>query len=316
MATLGYSQTNFDVTSYGAVGDGITDDSQAFMMAWQEACGATSTGPTLYIPNQKTFFLNPIRFEGPCKSQVRVQIMGQIIGPADASAWNGEDAKMWLTFAGVNGLHAFGNGQLDGRGETWWKSCPIMNGCMRPTALAFLGCSNLTVDGLKSINSAQNHLTIGGCENVVLSNLKLSAPDDSPNTDGIKIGSSTNVQVFDSTIGTGDDCIAIISGSSFINISGIACGPGHGISIGSLGKDVENATVEEIHIKDCILNGTDNGARIKTWQGGVGNARKITFENIQLNSSRNPIIIDQFYCPTDGCKNQVNPIHWNSNLTI
>lgn len=30
----------------------------------------------------------------------------------------------------------------------------------------------------------------------------------------------------------GDDCIAINSGSSYINISGIACGPGHGIRYG------------------------------------------------------------------------------------
>jgi polygalacturonase len=30
----------------------------------------------------------------------------------------------------------------------------------------------------------------------------------------------------------GDDCIAINNGSSYINISGIACGPGHGIRCG------------------------------------------------------------------------------------
>jgi len=28
---------------------------------------------------------------------------------------------------------------------------------------------------------------------------------------------------------TGDDCIAIIGESSYINATGIACGPGHGI---------------------------------------------------------------------------------------
>lgn len=43
-----------------------------------------------------------------------------------------------------------------------------------------------------------------------------------------------------------------------------------------------------------------NGARIKTWQGGKGYARTITFENIIINSSDNPIIIDQFYHAGDG----------------
>ncbi|XVF24805.1 hypothetical protein REPUB_Repub13aG0159400 [Reevesia pubescens] len=304
MAALGYSQTNFDVTSYGAIGDGTTDDSQAFMKAWQEVCGATSINPTLYIPKQKTFFLNPTSFEGPCKSHVQIQVLGNIVGPSNPSAWRGENAEVWLIFRGVVGLQVFGNGQFDSQGESWWKSCPNMNGCMRPTALAFLGCTNLTVNGLTSINSPQNHISIAGCENAVFFDLHLYAPSQSPNTDGIKIGSSTNVQVFNTTIGTGDDCIAIISGSSFVNISRVTCGPGHGISIGSLGKDGENATVEEIYVKDCILNGTDNGARIKTWQGGVGYARKIWFENIQLYSVSNPIIIDQFYCLSNGCKNE------------
>ncbi|XVF74720.1 hypothetical protein PTKIN_Ptkin13bG0134300 [Pterospermum kingtungense] len=266
------------------------------MKAWQAVCEATSATPTLEIPGHKTFFLKSIRFQGPCKSPVAVQILGNIVGPSDASAWGNEVAKFWLTFANVNGLHMFGNGQIDGRGETWWKSCP--------NALSFLECSNLTVEGFTSINSAQNHITIAGCENAVLSNLQIYAPADSPNTDGIKIGISTNVQVMNSTIGTGDDCVAMINGSSFINISNVACGPGHGISIGSLGRDGENAAVEEIHVKNCSFNGTQNGARIKTWQGGVGYARKISFEDIQLYSAGDPILIDQFYCTSGGCSNQ------------
>jgi len=29
----------------------------------------------------------------------------------------------------------------------------------------------------------------------------------------------------------GDDCIAISGGSSYVNVTGIACGPGHGIRL-------------------------------------------------------------------------------------
>ncbi|KAK1271027.1 putative polygalacturonase [Acorus gramineus] len=83
---------------------------------------------------------------------------------------------------------------------------------------------------------------------------------------------------------------------SNVNITGVACGPGHGISIGSLGKDGDRATVEQIHVQHCSFSGTTNGARIKTWQGGSGYARGITFNNITLTSTANPIIIDQFYC--------------------
>lgn len=37
-------------------------------------------------------------------------------------------------------------------------------------------------------------------------------------------------------------------------------------SIGSLGKQGEAAAVEEVHVKNCTLNATQNGLRIKTWQ--------------------------------------------------
>lgn len=37
-------------------------------------------------------------------------------------------------------------------------------------------------------------------------------------------------------------------------------------SIGSLGKDGETATVENVCVQNCNFRGTMNGARIKTWQ--------------------------------------------------
>ncbi|KAI4344947.1 hypothetical protein L6164_012122 [Bauhinia variegata] len=98
---------------------------------------------------------------------------------------------------------------------------------------------------------------------------------------------------------TGDDCISINGGSSFINITDVACGPGHGISIGSLGKNGEYETVEEVHVKNCSFTGTQNGARIKTWAGGSGYARKITFQNINFTAARNPVINDQNYDSSD-----------------
>ncbi|GAU47530.1 hypothetical protein TSUD_94350 [Trifolium subterraneum] len=96
---------------------------------------------------------------------------------------------------------------------------------------------------------------------------------------------------------TGDDCIAINNGSSFINISDVFCGPGHGISVGSLGKDKKYATVEHVHVKNCTFNGTSNGARIKTFDGGSGYVRNITYEDIILVGVKHPVIIDQFYDP-------------------
>ena len=40
-------------------------------------------------------------------------------------------------------------------------------------------------------------------------------------------------------------------------------------SVGSLGKGGEYAIVEEVHVKNCTLTGTTNGARIKTWKVNI-----------------------------------------------
>lgn len=45
------------------------------------------------------------------------------------------------------------------------------------------------------------------------------------------------------------------------------------------------------------FSNTQNVARIKTWQGGVGYIRNITYQNLQLHDTQNSILITQYYCP-------------------
>ncbi|CAI0465416.1 unnamed protein product, partial [Linum tenue] len=171
-------------------------------------------------------------------------------------------------------------------------------------ALRISNCVNVRLSGLKHFNSQRNHISIDGCNDVIVSGLHIFAPEQSPNTDGIDIAGSTNIQVMNSVIQTGDDCIAINTLCSNINITGVTCGPGHGISVGSLGMNGEVAKVEGIYVQNCTFTGSTNGARIKTWQGGAGYARHIIFDDITLINTDNPIIIDQYYCPN--CVNQAS----------
>lgn len=57
--------------------------------------------------------------------------------------------------------------------------------------------------GITSVNSPKNHISINECENVNIKRIKLVAPHDSPNTDGIDISRSSDVNILDSMIGTG-----------------------------------------------------------------------------------------------------------------
>ncbi|KAJ1440081.1 Pectin lyase fold/virulence factor [Sesbania bispinosa] len=287
--------TTFNVMDYGAVGDGIADDSQVFLKAWSDVCAMNKGPATLKVPHGKTFMLNPLKFSGPCKfSSVHFKVEGNIVAPNSTKAWKEQDSSRWIEFSHIDGLIIDGGGQIDGQGSVWWNAC---NGtsCTRPTALFINNCSNLQLNGIHHLNSGRNHISINGSNHTSIFNLTITAPQDSPNTDGIDIAHSSYLLIQNLTIATGDDCIAINGGASNINITGVTCGPGHGISVGSLGAKGAYETVEQVYVKNCSFKGSKNGMRIKTWQGGSGYARNISFEQIILIDTKNPIIIDQNY---------------------
>ncbi|KDP20162.1 hypothetical protein JCGZ_00025 [Jatropha curcas] len=154
------------------------------------------------------------------------------------------------------------------------------------------------------------HIVINECQNVKVQSVKISASGESPNTDGIHIGGSTNVNILNSNIGTGDDCVSIGPGTSNLWVQNVACGPGHGISIGSLGKDLQENGVQNVTVTTSTFTGTENGVRIKTW-GRPSNsfARNILFQHVVMNNVQNPIVIDQNYCPdNNNCPGQVSGV--------
>ncbi|KAM7490122.1 hypothetical protein LguiA_033043 [Lonicera macranthoides] len=297
-APIGSFATTFDVVKYGAVGDGKTYDTRAFLKAWNDFCLATDhDSPILNIPKYKTFLLRPLNFKGPCKSSApHVRVLGNLVAPTSLAAWKGCVQNSWIVFSAVNGLIVDGSGKIDGKGSFWWRQGRQTPTCAEPTALRFFKCDNMKLNGLNHLNPPRNHMSIDLCKGATISNLHITAPGDSPNTDGIDIATSTRVRIHDLNIQTGDDCIAINNGSSHINITRVACGPGHGISVGSLGEGESYCAVEEIHVQNCNFTKSQNGCRIKTWPGGTGYARYISFVNITLDEVQNPIIIDQHYC--------------------
>ncbi|KAF1869586.1 hypothetical protein Lal_00017161 [Lupinus albus] len=288
--------TIFSVMDYGAVGDGVTDDSEAFGKAWGDACEKSDSIGTIEVPQGKTFMLKPLKFTGPCKSSsINFKVEGNIVAPSSTDAWtNDDDKSKWLEFVSIYGLIFNGGGQINGHGSVWWESCHD-DYCKRPKALSFNKCNNLQLSDTQHVDSPKGHISITASNNVKISNLIITAPEDSKNTDGIDISSSTYVMIDHCSIATGDDCIALGSGASNINITNIACGPGHGISIGSLGRDGDYATVENVYVSDCSITGATNGVRIKTWQGGSGYVRNVNFQRITISNTKNPIIINQDY---------------------
>ncbi|XP_020262141.1 probable polygalacturonase At1g80170 [Asparagus officinalis] len=167
-------------------------------------------------------------------------------------------------------------------------------------AITFEDCNDLWVRDLQSVDSPQVHMLLFNCQRATLSNLKMVAPELSPNTDGIHVQNSQHIYIQNSTMQTGDDCISIGDLVNDVHIDQIVCGPGHGISIGSLGRYGSAASVEGITVRYSNFYGTTNGVRIKTWQGGKGFVRGIRFEHCNFTKVDNPVIIDQYYCDAPG----------------
>ncbi|KAK9751066.1 hypothetical protein RND81_02G239000 [Saponaria officinalis] len=306
--------STFNVLSFEAKGDGVTDDSMAFMGAWEAACKVT--GATVEVPSGYSFFIKPITLQGPCMPQLVLQIDGTILAPPKINSWPKTGLFQWINIKWVQNFTIQGNGVIDGQGSQWWvssqsmattnkKKCPSTHvPSMKPTALRFYASNSIIVRDITIKNSPLCHLKFDNSIGVTVHNVTISSPEDSPNTDGIHLQNTRDVEIHHSNIGCGDDCVSIQTGCSNIHLHHINCGPGHGISLGGLGKDRSIACVSDIVVEDIVMQNTLYGVRIKTWPGGIGSVKNVTFSNVQVSDVKVPLVIDQFYCENNvHCKN-------------
>ncbi|CAN0912076.1 G9 [Linum grandiflorum] len=296
LAVSNAQPTVFDITKNGAVADGKTDIAAVITKTWAEAC-ASPTPAKLLIPTG-SYFSSYVEFKGPCKAPIEAEIQGNLMAPGELPG------DTWIAFRYIDNLHVFGNGILDAQGPLSWRMQHqyLMSFFSLLKSIRFDFDNNGLVEGLTSKDAKQFHIEVFGSKNYTLSNLKIQAPSDSPNTDGIHIGKSTQVTIQNSIIGTGDDCVSIGDAVEQVTVTNVTCGPGHGISIGSLGKYPDEKSVKGVIVKNCTLVETDNGLRIKSWPDLYpGEASDVHFEDIIMNNVNNPIIIDQTYCPGHTC---------------
>ncbi|KAL0720584.1 hypothetical protein Bca4012_035183 [Brassica carinata] len=262
---------SFNVKRYGARGDGRTDATEPFLTAWSLACESRARA-MVYIP-RGTYLVRNLVFWGPCKNIITFKIDGKLVAPANY--WSIGSSGYWILFAKVNRISVYG-GILDARGSGYW-SCRKKGGhCPQGArSISFSWCNNVLLSGLTSLYSQTIH-------------------------------ASSGVTISGGVIGTGDDCIALNQGSKNIWIERLNCGPGHGISIGSLGEYANEEGVQNVTVTSSTFTRTQNGVRIKTWaRPSNGFVKNVYFRNLVMRNVQNPVIIDQDYCPNGkGCPNQ------------
>ncbi|KAL6227862.1 hypothetical protein ACLB2K_001818 [Fragaria x ananassa] len=303
------STSTYNVLKFGAKRNGVTDSTQAFLETWSAACGTSSDSSEIYVPKGR-YLLGAMAFKGDCNSHVTFRIDGTLVASPDYRVLG--QANNWFSFERVSGVTIIG-GALDAKGSALWAcklstkttSCP--NGA---TTLSFTNSKDIRVEGLMSLNSQMFHIVINGCQDVLIQGVKVIAAGNSPNTDGIHVQFSKNVAIFDTSIKTGDDCVSIGPGTKDLWMERIFCGPGHGISIGSLAKDLVEEGVQNVTLKNAIFKGTQNGLRIKSWaRPSTGFVQGVQFLDVKMINVQNPIIIDQNYCPHNlNCPGQVSGV--------
>lgn len=64
-----------DVRKFGAIGDGITDDTESFKMAWDTACQSELHLNVIFVPPGFSFIVQSTIFTGPCKGGLVLKVM-------------------------------------------------------------------------------------------------------------------------------------------------------------------------------------------------------------------------------------------------
>ena len=281
----------FDVTSYGAVGDGKTDNTAAIKAAL--AAATTAGGGTVVVP-AGTFLCGPIVLS----SGTRLELSsGAVLEMLPMASYLGTTA--FITANNAHDIALTGAGTIEGQGQAWWTAFASDSTLARPQEVSFSNSTRVLVSGIRMQNSPEEHIWVKGDTDVTITGIAIStlavAGQQPPkNTDGVDIGAS-GVFFCNNNIACGDDNL-VMSGTN-IYVAYSTFGVGHGCSIGSItSKGVSNVTVDHI-----TMNGTTSGIRMKSARDRGGLVENLTYSNMTLVNVETPVFITSYYptLPTD-----------------
>lgn len=210
----------------------------------------------------------------------------------------------------ANGSGIMGEGTIDGRGgakllvdgkqgpESWWdlaNDARAGGNQQVPRLIIFDSSNNVTIYRITLKNSANFHVSYNNGDGFTVWGLRIDTPKTARNTDGVDPGNgSKNITVTESFIRDGDDNIAIKGGKGGLTNMTVAHNHfyyGHGMSIGS----ETYGGVSKVLVTDLSLDGDDNAIRIKSNPTRGGVVQDVTYDDVCVRDSRNPILLDTAY---------------------
>ncbi len=289
---------SFNITSFGAVGNGVNTNTTAIQNTINAAFVAG--GGTVEIPSG-TFLSGPLNFSNSINLQLD---SGAILRMLPYGSYPGgtSPADFITTASGGHDLEVSGAGTIDGQAtfSGWWDGLSTSE---RPTLFFFDKCNRVLIENVTLENSPSMHLVFkNGGGNITVQGITINTIGTSPNTDGIDLV-GTNCLVQNDSISDGDDCIALGSTSGTSSgtlVTNCAFGSGHGLSIGSN----TSAGVSNLTVINCTFNGTEYGIRLKSDNAGSspgagGLVQNLFYSNIGMtNITQAPIVIYSYYNET------------------
>jgi polygalacturonase len=283
-----------NITSFGAVGDGVTTNTAAIQNAIN-AASAAGIG-TIEVP-AGIFLSGPFTLKSSINLQLDVgavlrllpytQYPGGAVNPAD-----------FISGSSLHDVEISGQGAIDGQGLPWWKVSETNSAANRPVLVNLSACSRVLIQDATFSNSPSMNLVLKGrAGNVTVQRVIMRAPassapgNPSHNTDAIDLA-QTNCLIQNCDISVGDDNLAVgssASASADILVTNCTFGAGHGVSIGSF----TSGGVSNLTVVDCTFTNTDQGIRIKSDRDRGGVVQNLVYANLTMSNVQYPILI---YC--------------------
>ncbi|MGN0486147.1 MAG: glycoside hydrolase family 28 protein [Acutalibacteraceae bacterium] len=297
----------FNVREYGAVCDGVADDGAAIQKAVDE-CYSAGGGRVLLEsgeyyshsislkPNVELHLEKGAHLKASADIESYIRPCETINDPKTALVGNPVTGKPSFAFIyayGAHGCAITGEGVIDGNCYAFVerKSRYYVTGDFypRPTVIYLENSDHITVKDITVKDAPFWTLHPAGCDDVLISHIRILNPLDVANSDGIDPDHCSNVRIIGCHITCADDCICLKAskGNSEYgpceNIIINACtltSTSAAIKIGTEGVgDFRNVLVS-----DCHISNSNRGISIQIRDGG--NVENVSFSNIMISTRR------------------------------
>lgn len=293
LAAQSHAQPVCDVVAHGARADDGLPDTQAVQSA---IAACQDRGGRVVVPAGR-FVVGQLQLGSTMELHLAP---GAILAastdladfpPVDAIG-PGNGHRPFIVGLGVHDLSITGMGTIDGSGPSYWGKADADR--IR-FGIILHGCRNARIRDISVRDTPMFLVGVMNCDNVVIDGVTLTAPLDSPNTDGLQIIDSNDVRVSNAFISVGDDGIVTKAHQRVIErlqvVNSVIVSDDGAIKFGTRSE----SGVRDSLFSNIAITNSRYGIALFMIQGGVYENNR--FSNIRITTGgrhrrHHPIFVD------------------------